>query len=283
MAKIMAKITIGLLVVLSVVAYILWNRHADDSIRFELGSDENAVSLDEILPRLAELEAQIQYERNRRVEMEEMLESLLAAPDASENVLIHSSFVDANEPGVVEQRQHALKDWVRQQNSGSNQAWAFEKAGFSSDRAQWLLQRESQLQINDQYNRWNERREAYLADPTGMAEKLADPMRAELSGQDYERYLVAKGRPTAVRVAKLIDGTTANRAGIQTGDEITRYDGKRIYNMDELDFETVQGEQGELVTVEVIRGGHRMELTLDRGPLGIVSRNSPSTSRFDIE
>ena len=269
--------------VLLITAYVLWDRNADNVVRPIPASDTDLVSLDEILLKLRDLETQLQYERDRRVELEQALESLLAMGNAPGHMPTQSSFENINEPGAAGQRQRALKDWVRQQNSGANQTWAFEKAGFSSDRAAWLLQREKQLQIDDQYNQWNERREAYLADPGSVEKELADPMRAELDSQDYERYLIAKGRPTSVRVAKFIDGTAAERAGIKAGDEITRYNGKRIYNMDELNFETIRGEQGELVTVEVLRDGQRMELALDRGPLGIASHNRPSVSRFHTE
>ena len=44
---------------------------------------------------------------------------------------------------------------------------------------------------------------------------------------------------------------------------------QRVFDMDELNNLTIDGQPGETVAVDVLRGGQPMQLYLPRGPIGI--------------
>ena len=55
----------------------------------------------------------------------------------------------------------------------------------------------------------------------------------------------------------------------QPGDEIVAYDGKRVFDVGELNALTLEGTPGESVVVDVRRDGQNVQLVMPRGPLGI--------------
>jgi S1-C subfamily serine protease len=97
-----------------------------------------------------------------------------------------------------------------------------------------------------------------------------ETLRAELGDTDYERYLQADGRPTAVPVRDVLASSPAERSGLQPGDEIVAYAGQRVFGMSELNSLTLEGTPGESVIVDVRRAGQNVQLVLPRGPIGIV-------------
>ena len=86
---------------------------------------------------------------------------------------------------------------------------------------------------------------------------------------DYERYLEASDRPTRVSVSSVIESSPAQSAGLWPGDEILRYDGERVFSMTDLTRQTMEGEAGESVVIDVMRDGTLMQVVLPRGPVGI--------------
>ena len=94
-------------------------------------------------------------------------------------------------------------------------------------------------------------------------------LRAELGDADYEKYLQAYGRPTTIPVRDVLASSPAERSGLQPGDEIVAYAGKRVFDMRELNSMTLEGTPGESVIVEVRRDGQNVQLVIPRGPLGI--------------
>jgi S1-C subfamily serine protease len=97
----------------------------------------------------------------------------------------------------------------------------------------------------------------------------ATTLRAELGEQDYERFLTAQGRPTSVNVTGVLASSPAERAGLQAGDEIVAYDGKRVFDVGELNELTLTGTSGESVVVDVRRNGQNLQIVLPRGPIGV--------------
>ena len=61
-------------------------------------------------------------------------------------------------------------------------------------------------------------------------------------------------------------------AGLQPGDQILRYDGQRLFSMSDLTQQTMQGEAGVNVAVDIMRDGIPMQVVLPRGPVGISGR-----------
>ena len=94
-------------------------------------------------------------------------------------------------------------------------------------------------------------------------------LRTELGDADYERYLEATGRQTNISVSNVIESSPGHRAGLQTGDQIVRYDGARVFSMSDLNSMTMQGEPGVNITVDIVRDGIPMQVVLPRGPVGI--------------
>lgn len=136
--------------------------------------------------------------------------------------------------------------------------------GFTPDRAEWLVRRAEELRMEALQAQYEAQRGVR---PAGAG---VPSLRDELGDADYERYLRAEGRPTAVGVREVLTSSPAERAGLKPGDEIVSYAGKRVFDMRELNALTLEGTPGESVAVEVRRDGQLVQLVLPRGPLGIV-------------
>mgnify|MGYP005762376065 FL=1 len=69
----------------------------------------------------------------------------------------------------------------------------------------------------------------------------------------------------AIYVVKPMEGSPAEEAGIQTGDLITKVDGKE-YSGEELDqaSNAIKGEEGTTVKLEILRDGETQELEVER-------------------
>jgi S1-C subfamily serine protease len=94
-------------------------------------------------------------------------------------------------------------------------------------------------------------------------------LRSEMGDAEYERYLGAMGRPTEVQVFDVYASSSAERAGLQPGDQIVSYAGTRVFDMRELETLSREGSPGESVTVEVKRAGQTVTVQMPRGPLGV--------------
>jgi S1-C subfamily serine protease len=141
-------------------------------------------------------------------------------------------------------------------------------AGFPPDRAEWINQRASELRMQALQAQYDATREGR---PFSPANALTgdQTLRTDLGDTDYERYLRALERPTSVGVRNVLASSPAERAGLKAGDEVLAYDGKRVFDMRELNSLTLQGTPGESVVVEVLRDGQRTQLVMPRGPIGI--------------
>jgi len=138
-------------------------------------------------------------------------------------------------------------------------------AGFPPDRAEWINRRTEELRMQTMQAQYEARREG--RPPPANAE--ASTLRAELGDQDYERLLTAQGRSTSVNIMGVLASSPAERAGLQQGDQIVSYDGKRVFDLQELNELTLGGTSGESVVVDVRRSGQNLQLVLPRGPIGV--------------
>ena len=139
--------------------------------------------------------------------------------------------------------------------------------GFAPQRADWLLQRESELQMAAV-----EEGDSALGLPQDLLQvrvQMRGALRAEIGDYEYERYLVATGQSTAVAVTQVLPDSPAEIGGLQVGDEIVDYDGKRLFNVFELSDASRADVPGSMVVVNIERGGAPMQLVLPRGALGI--------------
>jgi hypothetical protein len=142
-------------------------------------------------------------------------------------------------------------------------------AGFSPDQAEWIERRTEELRMEQLSARYEAARSGRALD-AGELPGTDAVLRAELGDADYERYLSALNRPTSVGVGRVLASSPAESAGLQPGDQIISYGGQRVFNMTDLNDATLQGTPGQTVVVEVLRNGQPMQLYLPRGPVGIV-------------
>jgi membrane-associated protease RseP (regulator of RpoE activity) len=147
-------------------------------------------------------------------------------------------------------------------------------AGFTRARAEEILQAEKELRIAAAT--------AELA-ATGSIQPLAgsprykasEHLRDRLGDGDYERYLVAMGRPTHVAVGSVEPDSPAANAGLRPGDTILTYDGRRVFDLRELNALMLQAPPGAVVPTTVERDGYSLELYVSGGPLGVGQAFSP--------
>ena len=144
----------------------------------------------------------------------------------------------------------------------------FTEAGLSEDDARWIVEKQDEWQLDSLYSQWESRRKDFL-EQSSTRKSSVDEIKERLGPEGYERYLKSIGSDTSVVIGGVIEGAPADLAGLKPDDEIISYNGERVYNYSELQDATVHGELGESVTVELIRDGKKMQISMDRGPLGV--------------
>ena len=142
------------------------------------------------------------------------------------------------------------------------------ESGLSPDRADWILQRESELRFESIQARFDARNSDEPQNPFDPSFNPEAMLRAELGDREYEMYLEASGRPTSVGISNIMESSPGQRAGLQSGDEIVGYDGQRIFSTSELMQQTMVSGEGNVV-VDLIRDGAPMQIVLPRGPIGV--------------
>jgi S1-C subfamily serine protease len=125
-------------------------------------------------------------------------------------------------------------------------------------------------------------REGYFMTPRHGDEHraLVSAFQSDVGEEGYEAYLFATGQENRVVVQDVLPNSAAGAAGLQAADEIVRYDSAPVYSTADLQFRTAAGTRGELVTLDVVRGGQTITLRTPRGPLGVMlagARRPPST------
>lgn len=151
------------------------------------------------------------------------------------------------------------------------------KNGFAEEEANWVLETEAQVQLESLYDQYRARRkQAELKQDSASSgtdnntKTRFELLREKLGDDYYERYLKANGFPTSVNVSSILEGSPGANAGLQRGDRILSYNGSRVFNIRELNGLTMQGDEGQSVLIEVERNGNPVQITLPRGPIGII-------------
>jgi hypothetical protein len=258
---------------IAAIAGARWLTHDGDGARGlpQQGPDAAppASSFDQSLPleeRIRALEQAVSDERYVRqllqeelfvltAEMESLAASRRSGPVADQSAAFESP--------------DAAPSAARWRTGADARAARLVEAGFAPGQAEWILQRESQLQMEALQARYDAERTGDPIDFFQSRNAASDALRDELGDAEYERYLAAAGRPTSIAVSAVLDSSPAQRAGLRPGDEITSYDGKRIFSMSDLTRQTMEGQPGEQVVVDVLRDGVSMQMVVPRGPIGI--------------
>jgi membrane-associated protease RseP (regulator of RpoE activity) len=114
--------------------------------------------------------------------------------------------------------------------------------------------------------KWKEWLEERLARDERL--ELERATRAEIGDEAYDEMLYADGRNNAVRVRKLLEHSAGRAFGLEPGDVVLRYDGERVFNAQDLRQAAKQGNPGDTVIMDVLRGDEILPLTGPRGPIG---------------
>lgn len=239
------------------------------------GFDETAGLED----RVQALEAAVKTERDARQLLEEELFILYEVIDGLEAGTIEdrgSGLADAaaEAPDGEPIRRAELRDASRnsRRNDPDRRRAALTEAGFSPERADWILQRESELRMEAMQARYEQMRSGEPQGPLGRLTNLDSLLRTEVGDAEYEMYLEAIDRPTSVNIGQVMASSPALSAGLQPGDRITHYDGERVFSTFDLTQQALEGQAGENVVVNIVRDGVPMQVVMPRGPLGISTR-----------
>ena len=154
-------------------------------------------------------------------------------------------------------------------------------AGFSAYDAEkiFAMEAEAQLRFVEAISLPDNRGSMLAQDIIG---ELGESLRNYMGDYGYENYLKVKGLPTAVHVQRVAGGSVGQSAGLVQGDEIIRYDGSRVFDIQGLNRVVKSGEQGNLVAVEVVRSGKSILLELPRGTIGISSAPQSPRAVFGL-
>ena len=155
-------------------------------------------------------------------------------------------------------------------------------AGFSAYDAEkiFAMEAEAQLRFVEAISLPDNRGSMLAQDIIG---ELSESLRNYMGDYGYENYLKVKGLPTAVQVQRVAGGSVGQSAGLVQGDEIVRYDGSRVFDIQGLNRVVKSGEQGDLVAVEVVRSGKSISLELPRGTIGISSAPQSPRAVFGLQ
>ncbi len=219
--------------------------------------------------RLAAVENALSAEVEQRAVLEQRLDELAAQLEELVRRPAGSPGVRGGPPdpaAVAEARERFQRDAsARSEEAERRFTERLVAAGFSPDRADWIIRRTEELRMETLQAQYDAQRGGRPVQPRSPMQTL----RAELGDADYERYLQADGRPASIPVRDVLASSPAERSGLQPGDEILSYGGKRVFDMPELNSLTLEGTPGESVLVEVRRNGQSMQLVIPRGPLGV--------------
>ena len=217
--------------------------------------------------RILALEAAVSEEREARQLLEDELLLLFAEIEQLES----SRATGENEQqggGTAEAVALSGSQRFRGGRSTTGRRDAMLEAGMSPDRVDWILQRESELRFESMQARFDARNSDQPQNPFDPSFNPEAMLRTELGDAEFESYLAANGRSTSVGVSSVMASSPGERAGLQMGDEIVAYNGRRVFSASDLVQQTMAGGEGNVV-VDVMRDGAPMQIVVPRGPIGV--------------
>ncbi len=219
--------------------------------------------------RIRALENAVSEERQARQLLEDELFFLFAEIDRLEDIVGNRDNSRDNQD-VEEVRSSIELQRFRDNRSAIGQRDSLIAVGLAPNRADWILQRESELRYESMQARFEARNSGTPQDFFFDASLNSESMlRAEIGDADYEMYLEANNRPTAIIISGVVASSPGERAGLQPGDQIVNYDGQRVFSTWELVQQTMGGGDEGTVVIDLLRDGAPMQIVLPRGPIGV--------------
>lgn len=106
-----------------------------------------------------------------------------------------------------------------------------------------------------------------------MTKKEYQEFQENLSGSFYGVGVTFIDENGKYIVRETVDGTPAQRAGLKKDDQLVKVDGKTYKNQDDM-MNAIRGPKGSKVTIEYIRGGVTMHVTMVREEISVPSVNA---------
>lgn len=249
-------------------AWFATNRSGEESS--EVADPEPAATaFDSSAPlaqRIAALEQAVRAEREARQLLQEEVLVLHETIESLQSAELDTAVTPDDEPPPDARRSRRAVDAAARRERRTQR---LVDAGFTPSEADWILKRESELQMQALQARYDARRAGESIDFFAGRGAAANALRQELGDAGYERYREAGGQPTRVAISSVFEGSPALTAGLRPGDQIVSYDGQRVFSMSDITALTMQGEPGQNVVVDITRDGIPMQVSLPRGPLGV--------------
>ncbi len=218
--------------------------------------------------RIRALENAVSEERQARQLLEDELFFLFTEIDRLEDIVGNRD--NSGETQDIEEVRSSVElRRFRDNRSAIGQRDSLIAAGFAPNRADWILQRESELRYESMQARFEARNSGTPQDFFDAALNSESMLRAEIGDAEYEMYLEANDRPTAVSISNVMASSPGERAGLQFGDQIVSYDGQRVFSTWELVQRTMGGGDEGTVVIDLLRDGAPMQIVLPRGPIGV--------------
>jgi C-terminal processing protease CtpA/Prc len=264
-------IAIGLMGAFAAFAIVLSTRQPSTPVATPADYFDQSAAVED---RIRALEAAVAQERNARLLLEEELQVLYDEIERLDTVRM------ADEEQVAEtvQRRDSFRERAerfRGEGSATSRTERLVAAGFSPDRAAWIANREAELQMEQMQLIFEARQAGERLDRSNISLDPDRALRAEIGDTEYEQYLEANGRATAVTVGSVLESSPGQRAGLQSGDEIVAYGGQRVFSYGDLSDQTMATEAGRSVVVDIVRDGVPMQVVIESGPIGISNRGFP--------
>lgn len=258
--------------ILAVAAGALWMAHEPGGaldVAQQAGEPAAGLTFDQSLSVEARIHALEQAVSDERYARQLLQDELFILTGELEALVADQASAVTSDRSASSGQIDAAAPAPRRRSGAEGRAERLVQAGFQPAQAEWIVQRESQLQMEALQARYQAERTGDAMDYAESRTAASDALRNELGDVEYERYLQASGRPTSVAVSTVLESSPAQRAGLMPGDEIMSYDGKRIFSMSDLTRQTLEGQPGEQVVVDVRRDGVSMQVVVPRGPIGI--------------
>lgn len=258
--------------ILAVAAGAFWMAHGPGGaldVAQQAGEPAAGLTFDQSLSVEARIHALEQAVSDERYARQLLQDELFILTGELETLVADQASAVTSDRSASSGQIDAAAPAPRRRSGAEGRAERLVQAGFQPGQAEWIVQRESQLQMEALQARYQAERTGDAMDYAESRTAASDALRNELGDVEYERYLQASGRPTSVAVSTVLESSPAQRAGLMPGDEIMSYDGKRIFSMSDLTRQTLEGQPGEQVVVDVRRDGVSMQVVVPRGPIGI--------------
>lgn len=149
-------------------------------------------------------------------------------------------------------------------------------AGFSASEAAELRARVDGITMSSLALWDRATREGWVGTPRFEEEAAAvahgaqlEALRSDVGDEAFDWALFAAGHDNRIRVESVLAGSPAAMVGIRPGDLVVGYANEPMFTGGQLVEATTEGRAGDLVAVDLQRGGERLAVYLPRGPLGL--------------